>query len=238
MIEKQRIISEIQRTAAKNDGKPLGIARFKAETGIDRNDWFGIYWARWGDALQEAGFAPNTLRSAYSDQWVLEQFVRLIRELGHFPSLGERLLRARRDKSFPTPRVFERFGRKVEFAARIVEFCIAQRGFEDVLSICRPIAETVPVESSDSAGENFGRVYLVRSGRFYKIGQTNDLGRRHRQLEIQLPQKATPVHSIVSDDPVGIEAYWHRRFKAKRLHGEWFNLDPADIRAFKRRRFM
>ena len=42
------------------------------------------------------------------------------------------------------------------------------------------------------------------------------------------------IHKILTDDPYGVEEYWHKRFSAKAMKGEWFNLDPSDIVAFKR----
>ena len=45
-MKKERILSEIRRTAEKNGGIPLGIDRFREATGIRKEDWYGIYWAK------------------------------------------------------------------------------------------------------------------------------------------------------------------------------------------------
>lgn len=79
-----------------------------------------------------------------------------------------------------------------------------------------------------------GVVYLMKSGRHYKIGRTVSLGSRERQLAIKIPVPPTTIHCIETDDPSGVEAYWHRRFAEKRGEGEWFDLSPDDIKAFKR----
>src|SRR5437764_12564092 len=101
MIEKAHILAEIRRTATTNAGVPLGMQRFTAETGIAKSDWYGKYWARWGDAIREAGLAPNSLQEAYGQDFLLEELVRLIRELGHYPVEGEIRLKARTDSRFP-----------------------------------------------------------------------------------------------------------------------------------------
>lgn len=83
-----------------------------------------------------------------------------------------------------------------------------------------------------------GYVYMMRSGRRYKIGHTTSPSRRHREVRLDLPDPTTVVHEIPTDDPVGIEAYWHQRFGSKRVRDtEFFTLDATDVAAFKRRRY-
>ena len=89
-MTKEHIVDEIRRTAKENGGVPLGHRLFEQQTGIRYCDWFGKHWSRWGDALQEAGFAPNTfLKDAFTDDFLVEKLIALIRELGRFPGTGD-----------------------------------------------------------------------------------------------------------------------------------------------------
>jgi hypothetical protein len=142
---------------------------------------------------------------------------------------------------FPDYGTFKtRFGGMPQLVARLLEFCKSRNEYVDVVGFCESYVSRQngePVESAPST-ETIGFVYLLKSGRFYKIGRSNAAGRREYELAIQLPEKATRVHVIRTDDPNGIETYWHKRFEAKRKNGEWFELDASDITAFKRRKFM
>lgn len=239
-MTKTHILQEIKRTAEANGGKPLGKARFFTETGIKDSDWFGHHWARWGDAISEAGFTPNQLQSAYDKTELLENYARLTLELGRLPVYADLRLKARNDPEFPSHNTFNRIGTKAQVVKHLVEFCRSRDGYEEVIRLCEayaPHTQEMPDEPRPREVE-LGFVYLVKSGRFYKIGKTNSAGRREYELALQLPEKVKPIHDIRTDDPIGIEAYWHKRFEAKRKGGEWFDLNAADIAVFKRRKFM
>lgn len=242
MYARGQIIAHIQRLTAENFGNPPGRRTFERETGIRYTDWYGRYWARWGDALIEAGFSPNERNTRIADDDLLKRFAELARELGRIPAFGDLLLRRRTDMTLPDEKVFRtHFGRKSELVVRLRQWCEANPGFEDVLALC-PVTSTSTQQQAEEPPQSrekpvVGYVYLIRSGRHYKIGRTNSVGRRERELAIQLPQEARTVHAIETDDPVGIEAYWHKRFADKRANGEWFALEPEDVRAFRRRRF-
>lgn len=239
-MTKTHILDEIRRTAVANGGEPLGWRRFEAQTGIRLSDW-SRFWARWGDAIREAGFEPNEFTAAYDDATLLECFARLVREMGKVPAWSDLKLKTYNDPEFPSEKVFRRFESKEKLVEKLVEHCRAKGGWDDVLALCEGYApKKKRAEESQGASPEaeIGFVYLLKSGRFYKIGRSNSVGRREYELGIQLPEAVTMVHAIRTDDPVGIEAYWHNRFAAKRKNGEWFELDAADVRAFKRRKFM
>ncbi len=236
-MDRNTIIAEIKRTAAGNDGKPLGRLRLEAETGIRPSDWMR-YWSRFADAQREAGFEPNERTAAYDEGELCRSLALLAQELGRIPTQADLRVKGYADPTFPSLRTFDkRLGAKSELVAKVAAYCTANPEFSDVLAWCtvKPVAPE-PDAKPDTSCDGF--VYLIKSGRFYKIGKTVSVGMRERQLQIQLPQQARTVHTIKTDDPSGIEAYWHRRFEAKRKNGEWFDLSAQDVAAFRRRKFM
>lgn len=241
-MNKEHIIAEIIRTADENNGKPLGKKRFAKETGIRESDWCGVFWARWSEAIKEAGFEPNIMNKAFPDDFIISKLIALIQELKTFPTMPELRLKRREDKNFPSHNVISRLGKKHEIAAKIIEYCEREEGFKEVIDICRPLCLTLPPNSGIVTQDNdqkFGFVYLMKSGHYYKIGKSSSsVERRMYDIGIKLPENLELIHKIRTDDPSGIEDYWHRRFKDKRKKGEWFVLSSTDVKAFKRRKFM
>lgn len=244
-MNKQHIIEEIRRTARDNDGVPLGVDRFEAETGIREAAWRGRFWARWGDAVREAGLTPNTLRPKTDEDVLLSQLGAFVRELHRFPTVAEMRMRKREDDAFPNHKVIERIGSRQELITRLAAFCDRTTDWSDVAAICQSmttlIAHTSDAEE-EGVGVEDGFVYLalMRVGREkrYKIGKANLVENRTRQIAVTLPEELELVHAIRTDDAYGIEGYWHKRFAEKRRSGEWFALTAKDVGAFKRRKFM
>jgi len=241
-MNKEYILNEINRTAKENNGIPAGQARFAKETGIRLSDWRGKYWTKWSDALAEAGYPPNKLQSAYDETFLLEQVIALVREISKFPTNDELRLKAYNSSSFPShDTIRRRLGGKNELANKLLIYCEGNPEYSDIVDICKEVAATSEEDSEHYSNESdieFGYVYLMKSGRFYKIGSSRNVERRNYELSIKLPESLNIIHKIRTDDPVGIENYWHNRFKDKRKQGEWFSLSNKDISAFKRRKFM
>lgn len=236
-MDKAHIIQEIQRTA--KDGVPLGWRRFEEVTGIRYYDWYGQFWTRWGDAVREAGCEPNRMSEAYSEETLTKHLVLLTRRLGHIPTQGDLLLAAKNEPEFPSEKAFRRLGQKSEKASKVLTYCRLNPGHEDVATLWGEIkltAKQADITADASQSSEVGYVYLLMHGsrREYKIGKTYNPIRREGEIRLQLPEKITPIHYIETDDPTGVESYWHTRFASKRKEGEWFILTPRDIAAFKR----
>ena len=237
-MNKQEILSEIRRIAKESGGKAPGSQRFSAETGVRKSDWYPNLWLRWGDAIIEAGCQPNDFMAAYDTDYLILRYIELIRELGHFPIEGELRIRKKTIEDFPSHSSFSPLGSKQERVQKIIEYCHAKGGCDDVISLCSSVAKPSDKKSGliTSDSQKLGYVYLIKHGtrNEYKIGKTYNPIRREGEIRIELPEKVNPIHYIKTDDPSGIESYWHSRFANKRKEGEWFSLSAEDVRAFKR----
>lgn len=238
MTAKRHILAEIKRLADLNGGKPPGVRLFERETGIKESDWYPLHWLRWGDAVQEAGFARNAFQQPFSEESLAENYAKLVAKLGRLPLQGELIRESNSNPGFPGEKTFRRFKGKGKLLKAVVAFCNATPDFESVRALCeaklQTIEELAPTAGSSKTKIATGFVYLMKSGKHHKIGRTNSMGRREWELGIKIPIPPTTIHYIETDDPVGVEAYWHKRFERKRGEGEWFILTAEDISAFKR----
>ena len=229
------VLDEIKRLA-RRDGEAPGIQAFVRETGITKGRIIGVLWAKWGDALTEAGFAPKELQVRFEDDHVLEAIASAFQKFGRIPSTAELRLHATQTEGFPAHNTLtNRFDGRADMFNRLAAFVENKPDLADVAAM---LVDRPAVRSRSASTQSAdGSVYLIRFGPHYKIGRSNDALRRAREIKTLLPEDGEIIHFITTDDPVGIEAYWHNRFKDQRLRGEWFKLSATDVAAFQRRRF-
>lgn len=177
-----------------------------------------------------------------------EFFIEAIREKGRWPTRGELKVKHHKDSNFPdASTIYKKLGLVLtgDLAANLLEYVKGKRKYKDVVIICNSFLETVSKNAAiDNSPEKYsiGYVYLLKSrlgnAIAYKIGKTSEPERRVLELN-QPSNEQTLEWKIETDDPSGIEEYWHKRFESKRLYpsrpkNEWFKLKPSDVKAFKR----
>lgn len=112
-------------------------------------------------------------------------------------------------------------------------FSYGPQGFKPLVP-----GDTTPLTVTEVSFFQKEVVYLLKAGPYYKIGKAKDLDQRVRQVKLQLPYPVETLHSIETDDSIGIENYWHKRFACKRANGEWFLLTDDDVATFMSRETM
>jgi hypothetical protein len=235
---KDHILSEIKRLAVVNGGQAPGYKAFVRDTGIAEHQWRGKFWARWSDAIAEAGYAPNKWVERLDSDEVMTGVIAACRHYGRFPTQDEIQLYRKSDPSIPSEQAIKRhFGRRSDLIAALAKRASDDANYADIAAMLPTLPQSSPKRYTNQAKIPEGVVYLIKSGEFYKVGRSDDLERRVKEIRIALPNKATLVHNIRTDDPAGIEAYWHRRFADKRANGEWFKLTSLDISAFMKRKY-
>lgn len=232
---RDHIIAEIKRLAQENGGQAPGSRAFEIATGIKESQWYGVHWARWGDALEEAGFEANKFNARADADQMLRKVAEACRHFGRVPTYPEMKIYRQRDSRFPWASVIQNnYRTKDDLISALRDWLQQHADFADVAALLPPPSAA---KAPRATKPKDGSVYLIQSGKHYKIGRSDELERRVKEIRIALPEAASLVHTIVTDDPPGIEAYWHRRFGDRRANGEWFALTPADVLAFKRRKF-
>jgi hypothetical protein len=226
------------RDIAEAEGGDVSLRRFLTLSGLKEKQVVGAHWPTWNAAKSEAGLGTVAfVRPRINEERALPAFAELISHLGKWPTQSELRLARKRDEAIPSVQVSWRLLRDHDFLKRL-------RAFSETKPQLAVVAKLATARSHDSIGVETtrtpitGHVYMMKSGRRYKIGHTTSPTRRHREVRLDLPEPTDLVHSIETDDPKGIETYWHVRFKEKRVRDtEFFELTAGDVAAFKKRRF-
>jgi len=106
--------------------------------------------------------------------------------------------------------------------------------FPDIAGFDIP-ASPPPVGSASrpSNSPTGGYVYVIRSKLDFKIGETIHLKARTRLFEVKLPFPISLEHYAWFDDYTRAERSLHITYQAKRLEGEWFDLNASDLQQIK-----
>jgi hypothetical protein len=88
-MDREHILTEIRRLATEGAGQVPGVRMFERETGITEGVWRGVYWARWSDAVREAGLQPNTKQGAHGEQFLLTKLAEACRPSLLYMCLGK-----------------------------------------------------------------------------------------------------------------------------------------------------
>ena len=239
-MTKEDIGKRIRELAAER-GDHVGFAAFCEETGV-KDKWLRsqVWFKGWNDLLKELGLKTKefgVVRTPPSR--IAEAVAEIIEREGRWPTEDELRRERRRDDSFPSLKVISPLRRSGELAKLIVTLGATNLKFAKASVIAKQHGASKGDAINVGPNEKVkGYVYLLRSGRRYKVGKSNDPSRRYREVRLELPDETHQVHTIPTDDPTGIEAYWKKRFDAKRIRNtEFFELNADDVQAFKRRNY-
>jgi hypothetical protein len=162
---RERVIAEIRRLAEQNGVGP-GIRAFELETGILRREWMGRIWARWGDALADAGCEPNALTSRRDSEEVLRFVAECCLAIGRWPGTQDFRLYARNSPGFPASNTIDNHYPKRSILANALRTWVRRPENVSFASLETILPEAKPVAVETSRNEKYGHVYLLRAGDF------------------------------------------------------------------------
>jgi hypothetical protein len=238
-MTRDQILKSLQDAVKLGAGRVPGERAFLSATGLTRNDLYNAGFARYGEVVSTLGMNPNQMKSAIADEELLAALATLAQRLGKIPTIADIRVARAADQQFPGASAFDRLVRqRGSLRVLLLEYCRRTDSFVDLAEALDPRSTPNQLATGEQPANDVahGYVYLFRHGtrREFKIGKTRNPLRREGEVRIELPHEIEPIHRIETDDPDGVESYWHRRFEAKRLRGEWFALSQEDVRAFRR----
>lgn len=238
MLTKEEIIKELQKYAKENGGKTPGEQNFYKYVGIGIYDLQKRGWSKYRELVLEAGLVPNKFdKTKYSHKQLCEMFIETIRKNGKWPTRGELNVEHYNNSNLPdSSTYYNKLGLTRDLAQTILQYVKDKKGYEDVIVISNSVLEKHKNESVTSGEDEIesGFIYLGLQHGDHKIGFAKNLDRRREDITLLGSEPMVWIHKIETDDMRGVERYWHNRFKSKWLRGEWFKLNSADVKAFKR----
>jgi len=74
-----------------------------------------------------------------------------------------------------------------------------------------------------------GYVYLIKCQKYYKIGCATNVSNRMNVFTVEMPFKFKLIKKWKADNMYISEKLLHKKYKDKKVNGEWFNLTDNDI---------
>lgn len=124
--------------------------------------------------------------------------------------------------------VVDRYMLKAICAEHFPGLCVAQRDNDGPAAF-----ESDSLSSGASQAANGGHIYVIKSPYGFKIGKTRTLRDRTRLFAVKLPFPIEVVMTGWFSDYSAAERKLHRQFASKRLEGEWFDLNVADLKVLR-----
>jgi Meiotically up-regulated gene 113 len=85
--------------------------------------------------------------------------------------------------------------------------------------------EWLRTSRDSSSPQGYGYLTRTIGTNRYKIGRTNNLHVRLKQLQGQSPYQPQIKAGFKTSNPAWDEAYWRDRYQKYRIYGEWFEFD-------------
>jgi hypothetical protein len=143
-----------------------------------------MYWARWGDALKEAGFEPIVPQHKIPEDVICKKFCELSIKLKKKPTYSELKMAKRNDVDFPSSRIMVRhYGSISKLSERAIEYAKRDKEYSSAVDY---LSTSDGVDRGESRLPTaLGCVYLIKGGRRFKVGRTKDVESRIPELSYQ-----------------------------------------------------